>query len=341
MVVSFVGNYNIAGGGFYTGKARDPFSDNQEFRLKEANIQLMGDLFTHSIGLQRITFGETFGFNIVDIANPFDYRDFLFKDPIDRRIETWSLVSSAELPWGTADIIFTPKSQNPIWPKTYGDLKISTENKTTSEYGFRLNKTFDSGLDISIFTYRHQNRLPSFLAQTSFSGVTLKPMAYDVTSMGVFGSQSIGEGLVLRWEMIHMNKIHEPFLTITDGERYSAKKADLQAMVVGADYALTDLNLGLQLHTTNHDEDSWQTDKTPRWFSSLITWQISSNLSTELFYYQGIGNRDQQQQVRLIYGLNDNLVVGIDHIKVRAKDNGFLQLYNGHQSIGFDLELTF
>ena len=103
------------------GTARYTFERNTqnwggEVEIRSLSLSLSQTLWKLQTGFQEIAWGETFGFQIVDLVNPRDYSDPLILDPSWSRLPVFTLNGQLFLDRLTLQGIFTPVPRNNKFP---------------------------------------------------------------------------------------------------------------------------------------------------------------------------------------------------------------------------------
>ena len=156
----------------YLGKLAD-------FELREFYLDTsIGDAYLR-LGKQQIVWGQADGLRVLDVVNPFNYREFILDEFEDRRIPLWSL--NLEVPVGDimAQFIWQPDQSYDQFPEagaTYAissprfipsvpagtPITLNTGNKpgsffSDSDLGLRLS-TFKGGWDLTLnYLYHYQD----------------------------------------------------------------------------------------------------------------------------------------------------------------------------------------
>lgn len=76
--------------------------DSADAELRELYVDgRVGPAFLR-IGKQQVVWGQADGLRVLDVVNPFSFREFVWPDPQDRRIPLWTV--NAEVPIGAATV---------------------------------------------------------------------------------------------------------------------------------------------------------------------------------------------------------------------------------------------
>lgn len=236
-------------------RAFDPVSTNEKSFVDPVNVslELMFDKTSFQIGFLRYRFSETFGVQIMDVANPRDYSEFILNDLAwakrsvfgmnmqnkwDRLEALWMLTA-----WSNGDRL--PYQGTPF------DLSNNQLGYTGGvvtrpwfhdyEYGARFNYLFENGLDVSVLGYHHYTRPPMLaLGGNILTGYQLKPKDRMVTSTGISGSYAMDEW-VFRGDflMTFQDNILDESLNYIPKDHYQ--------QIIGVDRTWNDLMVGVQI----------------------------------------------------------------------------------------------
>lgn len=194
----------------------DPITTNEDAFIDPVNVslELMFNKTSFQAGFLRYRFSETFGLQILDVANPRDYSDFVLNDLSwakrsvfglnmqnrwDRLEALWMLTlwpNGDRLPYKGTPFDLTQGNfgyeggvVNRPWFKDY-------------EYGVRFKYLFENGLDLSVLGYHHFAR-PSLISisQTGPMSFNSKISSRMVNSLGMAGS-FVMEDWVLRADIL-------------------------------------------------------------------------------------------------------------------------------------------
>jgi hypothetical protein len=156
---------------FYLGlDTQRDFRDSGEpysLRAESLYVELQRSALRLAVGMQQVTWGETFGLPVVDIVNPIDVTEPFSSDYNANKMAV-PLVS-AEVIAGSFYIqgLLNPLARrSPLPDQIQGvPVKEMPDNSLGQdmEYGGRIGYLFGFGLDAKALYYRHYNRLPFFV----------------------------------------------------------------------------------------------------------------------------------------------------------------------------------
>jgi hypothetical protein len=93
--------------------------DRADAELRELYVDgHLGRTFLR-IGKQQIVWGQADGLRVLDVVNPFSFREFVWPEPQDRRIPLWSVKTEAPLGPATAQLVWLPDP-------TYDEIPLGT-----------------------------------------------------------------------------------------------------------------------------------------------------------------------------------------------------------------------
>ncbi len=189
----------------------DPVSSDEPPVIDPVNVSLerLAGPWTFQVGFLRYRFSETFGFQILDVANPRDYGDYLLNDlgwakrsvfggNLQWNSGPWQLQGILTL-WGNGDRLPWRGSAYDVVPETveYEGGVVDRPWFKDPEYGARLKHLFANGLDVGLLYYHHFSR-PTLLEIASTGPLTFKarPTEVQVSSWGASFSQVLGDWVV-------------------------------------------------------------------------------------------------------------------------------------------------
>lgn len=299
----FIGNHSA----FYFENAHSGASFNLDFKLAQdfsknqrtqfiphdATFNYKANSWSVAAGMQTLSFSETFGINIMDIANPRDYRLGIFDDLEWSKRPVPLLATKFFFDSFNLDLYFSPYSEHDRpanLGSAYDPLRSSVISRSESNYhqmegGFRLNTLLEEGLDLSFIYYRHLNRYPLYYLDR----YTLKAVKDQVDSFGLTYSYSF-ESLVLRGD--YLFTVDQPKV---DSEGQLSHRS-LQQLILGADWSTdTGHTLGTQLFYRgffHQRADYW----------AGVQWQYAGeSYAPSLMIYSGINNADRWIRPEIVY----------------------------------------
>jgi len=259
--------------------------------LREAYLDIYGNLIDFRIGKQQVVWGKADGYFINDIVNPLDLSLFLLQDFEDIRMATTML--NTKLHYGNHSLEFLvipefkamnidfsgnwafnrPDSiaiQNPLSPTMnqminipmqYGSDILPEYSVRNFEYGLKLN-TFLLGTDLSFIYLKARTDQPvmkkeMIITPTMDISINLTPMHPWFTFYGTNFSRPFGM-FVFRGEGgYYQKRYYDTMDQSAMANKFLIEKPFLQGMI-GIDYQLTsEINIavqGIQERIMDYDE---------------------------------------------------------------------------------------
>ena len=196
-------------------RAFDPNTTDEKVFVDPVNVslELLLNSVSFQVGFLRYRFSETFGLQILDIANPRDYSDYVLNDLSwakrsvfgvnmqtrwDKLETLWMLTL-----WSNGDRL--PYQQTPF---DLTDGNFGYEGGVVHrpwfrdyEYGLRMKYLFENGLDLSFLAYHHFVRPTYLTLRPAFPTFRSELSQRMVNSLGMAGSYVLGDW-VLRGDFL-------------------------------------------------------------------------------------------------------------------------------------------
>jgi hypothetical protein len=189
----------------------DPVSTEEKPIIDPVNVsaEWLRGAWAWQLGFMRHRFSETFGFQILDVANPRDYGDYLLNDlawakrsvfsgVLQWARDGWQL-QGIVTPWANGDRLPWRGSPFDVVSSTvaYQGGVVERPWFASPEYGARVKRLFENGLDVGLLYYRHHAR-PTLLelVQTGVTQYAARPTDQLVQSTGASFSQVWGDWVV-------------------------------------------------------------------------------------------------------------------------------------------------
>lgn len=288
------------------------------FELREVYSQYAGENWNHKIGAQLISFSETFGVQILDVANPRDYTDFILNDLEWSKLPVWAINSKYTKNAYSLQFIYSPYAGKDILPvknsyyDTSKDLNLdysSVSKRSLHEYGIRTGYLFENGFDLNFLYYHHQNRTPSF----EIKNLKLESNYQEVDSFGASFSYVLSD-FVFRGDTLY---------TLDDlvSDKFIIKQENQLQFIYGVDYTFkSDLTLGYQFQHKEFQNLFWN--------SVFIQYQLNQNLKVDCFSFFGMNNEDQWIRPKLSLQYNNYLfLIQSDLITGKSGGDGLFGSY--------------
>lgn len=215
------------------------------------------------LGKQQIVWGQADGLRVLDVVNPFSFREFVWPNPEDRRIPLWSIKSETPLGGATLQLLWIPDPTYDEIPDADAAFAITTPlliPQSTrpvpvlparrpsnvvdgSDAGARLS-AFVGGWDLTLNYLYHYYDDPVPFVELGTTGPVVAP-AYERTRLiGTTFAKALGS-TTLRGEVGHST--NRWFITTQSADRGRVFASDEAAFVVGVDNtALNDTLISAQ-----------------------------------------------------------------------------------------------
>ena len=274
------------------------------FDARKLLIQTQLSAFDLKLGLQTVTWGETFGIPIADVVNPVDLTRTPRIDAESRKIPLGIINLKALLNSFNLQILYTPLPRLSPLPQSANageseSLKINTDSNkynlwTDAELGGKFGFLFEFGLDINAFYYSHWNRMPVFYSSIVDQRILVQRQESRVESYGLTASQAFDAIVVRADTVVHHNIPRSQALGIYP--RYH----NLWQTAFGVDYSTADQdNFGLHIQSDVWEKISFGLkNKIYAWGGSRIQLGFNNrNQSLEAFLLRGIRHSDSWLRV--------------------------------------------
>jgi hypothetical protein len=258
----------LQGRGWYQAEERSGArSERWALEVRDSFLSFETDANRLRVGFQSLSWGETFGFFIADLPNPRDLSDPLLLEIGHIKKPVFMIQDQFFFDGGSVQAFFTPLAR-------HTDFSVSLPRRefarvgNDSEYGLKLNRLFDFGMDASLFVLKHHER--SFVLQPR-----------SIWSGGFTATQSFGQDWILRTDQVISDDWRSP-----DGWRG----------VVGLDWTTTE-NLMLSVQGQRDPLNSGASLRMMlRGFDGVLDgWEL------EAFWFQGIQRNESWVQPKLSY----------------------------------------
>lgn len=302
--------------------------DQDRIEVRELYAQKQTDSWTHKIGAQFFSFSETFGVQILDIANPRDYTDFIINDLSWSKLPVWSMNSVYTQNEISVQMIFTPYAGKDILPVKGSFFDISSDMGLSysrdvgrreivkdSEYGARVGYLFANGLDLNVLAYRHFNRTPTLILEN----LKLNPYYDQVTSLGASFSYVLDDFVFRGDTLFTENDVYSKNFELRRGNRLQ--------YIYGLDYTFSERwTVGYQLQYRDLPSLHWNSFFIQHAFNDF--WQF------DVFSFIGLNNDDVWYQPKVTYKWRDAFVsLQYDVITATSKRPGIFTPYQNKDRI--------
>lgn len=309
----------------------DPLDVSLEFFTNNNSFQ---------VGFLRYRFSETFGLQLLDVANPRDYSEYIFNDLAWAKRSVFGINDTYKWNNFSVQLILT------LWPNGdrlpyQGSAFDPTEGQTDYrggvvdrpwfkdlEYGSRIKYLMENGVDLSFLYYHHFSR-PTFqdIKFNSATDISTSNTEHMVDSFGSSASYVLNDW-VLRGDFLFTKNdlIQKDLLSYTTG--------DHTQLLAGIDRTYEDFLVGLQ---TQHDltMDRHFFGVRGEW-SKFSFWKPSVMLFKNYAYY------DQWFQFRNDFQLDSvKMSLTYDNIQGNSSENALFGFYRKNDRVLADISFTY
>ncbi len=318
------------------------------FEARKLLIQSQFSVLDIKLGLQTVTWGETFGIPIADVVNPVDLSRTPRIDAESRKIPLGIMNLKALLGSFNLQIIYTPLPRLSALPQPANagqseSLKINTDPNrfnlwTDAELGGKFGYLFDFGLDINAFYCSHWNRMPVFYSSIVEQRLLVQRQESRVESYGLTGSQAF-DAIVLRADtVVHHNIPRTQALGIYP--RYH----NLWQTAFGVDYSTGEQdNFGLHFQS-----DVWEKipyglkNKVYMWGGSRVQLVFNNrNQSLEGFFLRGIRHSDSWLRVAASSNIISSWKISGEANLISQGSDGEKTIFTKRNLLSLDSTVTF
>jgi len=314
--------------------------DPADLELRELYLdRYLGDVFLR-VGKQQVVWGQADELTVLNVVNPFQFREFVLADFADRRIPLWTV--NAQVPVGpaTAQLLWipdhsydeVPERPSPFAPTSprlvprvdpaavEGPVTVTEADRpdelfADDDYGARLT-AFLGGWDLGLhYLYHHRDRAVPVRRPEPGGGVRIRPEYRRSHLAGASASNAFGD-VVLRGEMAYSTD--RSSLTADPGDRDGVFETGELGYVLGADYEPNaDLFVSAQLFQsvfTEHPAGAVR-DRADTQVTVLVERELrNDSLTPSLTWVQGVNEGDGlvQADVEWEYRTGVVLKAGLD-----------------------------
>lgn len=336
-----------------------------DVELREFYIETVVRNVYLTIGKQQVVWGKADGLRVLDVVNPFDFREFIFDDFDQARIPLWMV--NAEIPVGeaTLQLLWIPdltyhqlpeegatfefKSNVPQPPPGIPVIRNDVDKPdnviTDSDVGARLS-WFWKGWDLSLNYLYHYDDVP-VLYRTIKIGPTgpfiVSNPGYERTHLlgGTF-SNAFGD-LTVRGEFGY--SLDKYYSTINPLDVDGVHKTDEFSYVLGFDwFGISDTFLSLQFFQSILREDATGLlrDRVENNVSFLLRRDfMNDTLVFENITVHSLNHSDGFNRTKLKYALRDDLDVWAGVDVIYGDKSGLFGQFEDKSRVIFGMELSF
>lgn len=309
----------------------DPLDVSVEYFTNANNFQ---------VGFLRYRFSETFGVQLLDVANPRDYSEFIFNDLSWAKRSVFGVNNTYR--WNDLQILMILT----LWPNGdrlpyKGSAFDPTDGQTDYqggvverpwfkdlEYGTRLKYLFENGLDFSVLYYHHFSR-PTLqdIRLTSSTNIKTEATNHMVDSLGSSGSFVWNEW-VLRADVLYTidDLVQETLLTYTQENHFQT--------LAGIDRNFESFLVGLQT------QGDFTTER--HFFGLRTEYTNNSWWKPSVMLFRNYSSNDQWFQLRNMFELDGwKLNLSYDNINGGTKESDLFGFYKDQDRLLVDASFTY
>jgi hypothetical protein len=298
-----------------------------EIDLRQAYMEVFFDAMDIRIGKQQIIWGKADGVFITDVVSPKDMRNFLLPEFEEIRLGVDALKIDLYLADNTLEFVwipvFTPSRppesgsiwyQPPDFPvtPTWDTSRSQVDNRLADGEVFLKFSLLSSAIDFELMAGSMWDDDPTWHRVVTvspstgqISALTIQPEHHRLQMSGGAFSTTVG-GIVLRGEAAYYQGKY--FYSENMARSEGVLKKDYTHSLLGTDFSLLDLKLGLQLiqKTILDYEDGLIEDENDTTVTALARMDLlRETLSLELFAYYGVNHQDSMIRPKIAYALAD------------------------------------
>jgi hypothetical protein len=333
-------------------------SDTADAELRELYVDgRLGPAFVR-LGKQQIVWGQADGLRVLDVVNPFSFREFVWPDPQDRRIALWSLKTEVPIGAATLQLVWLPDATYDEIPTGEAAFAITTPLlipqasapvrvlptqrpsgwRESSDAGARLS-AFIGGWDVTLNYLYHYYDDPVPFVVASDAGVALAPRYERSRLSGATFSNAFGS-TTLRGEIGYSTD--RWFITSDPLDRDRVFASDELAFVIGLDNtAFDDTLLSVQYFESKLlDPAQRMTRERSERQATLLVQRAFRNDSVRLraLWLRSLNRGDGGVQARVSWQAGANLSIGLSLEKFYGDPRGLFGEFRDASRAGLDLQ---
>jgi hypothetical protein len=332
--------------------------DSADAELRELYVDGQVGRASVRIGKQQVVWGQADGLRVLDVVNPFSFREFVWPDPQDRRIPLWTVKTEVPLGGATLQLLWLPDptyDEIPLGaaafavttpllvPQAAGPVEIRPVRRPSgvrdgSDAGARL-AMFIGGWDVTLnYLYHYYDDPVPFVAMTA-GGPALEP-AYErsrlfgATVSNAFGSTTVRAELGYstdRW-----------FITRDPADLDRVFASDEVAFVVGLDNtAVAATVLSLQYFDSQVREPQASMTRSRHERQATLLMQRSfrnDSVRMRALWLRSLNRDDGAIQARLSWQMSANLAIAVSMERFYGVRQGLFGEFRDASRAGVELQ---
>jgi len=340
---------------------RGYIGDRIDVELREFYLDTsFGDTYLR-LGKQQIVWGQADGLRVLDVVNPFNFREFILDDFEDRRIPLWALNLEIPISDITAQLIWLPDQTYQQIPEP-GALYAITSPRfvpalpqnipvsfspaqkpgnffADSDVGLRLS-TFMGGWDLTLnYLYHYQDNAVLFQNKGP-DNIILSPEYKRSHLIGGTFSNAFGS-FTLRGEIGYATGRY--FLSNDPASRFGVQNTDEISYVLGLDYTgIKDMFISAQLFQSlvTDDDPGMVRDRLDSQSTLLIERNfMNDSLKASVLLIHSLNDGDGLAQLGVEYDLYDNMSVKISADIFYGHRHGLFGQFSANDRLSISFEI--
>jgi hypothetical protein len=227
-------------------------ADGIELELRELYVDGNIGVAAVRLGKQQVVWGQADGLRVLDVVNPFSFREFVLPEPADRRIPLWTVNVEWPLGDGTLQALWIPDASydeiplrrqpfavtSPLWVPPASTLQVlPTAQRPTglaarSEWGLRWQRQAGRW-DLTLNALDHHHDTPTPFRERVAGASVIRPRHERTQLLGGSVAVAIGRS-ALRAELGYSTR--RWFLSADPDDDDGVFASPELAYVIGLDY---------------------------------------------------------------------------------------------------------
>jgi hypothetical protein len=310
------------------------------------------------LGKQQVVWGQADGLRVLDVVNPFSFREFVWPDPQDRRIPLWTVKSEIPIGNATLQLLWIPDPTYDEIPVSDAAFAITTpllipqsrvpvpvaETRRasgvfeSSDAGARL-ATFIGGWDLTLNYLYHYYDDPVPFIEFTRAGPQVVPSYERSRLVGMTFSNAFGSTTV-RGEIGHSTDRWFITTDVSDADRVFS--SDEVAFVIGIDnIAMSNTLLSAQYFESRlSDPALGMTRARTERQATLLAQRVFRNDSIKIraLWLHSLNRDDGGVQARLSWQSSSSLSFGVSLERFYGDRRGLFGEFRDASRVGIDMQ---
>jgi hypothetical protein len=328
----------------------------QELTLRKLTLQKEASHWALTLGKQIVLWGKADGFQLLNIVNPLDLREFVLGDDLRRRLPLW-MVNAQLFPNQNQQIQFLliPQTYHDRLPDPGGEFDLAATMPPGTEllplqepgnephnwsYGLRWKATFE-GWGVSLIGLRNLAGTPvAFPSLTPQGRLQLQPQVVKRTVFGAAADWSTGAAVV-RFELAYSPDEYRTF-TSPEGIAFLKRKSSWRTLL-GIDWYVHNWLISPQIFDVEADGQAGILSNPDGRFASILVERrfYYNKLSLRLFGASSLLCTDYWITLSARYQLRDYLEVAAEGDWLGGGRQGFFGQFDGEDRVVVEIKVFF